>query len=128
MTKEREENLVARSQESYLEGNSYIFCVEEKMKLIKATQVCGAMKLLFHSPETFFPINSVMNSLSKFWMDFLLYGYLFPWVFISMFMPVPHRMQKTKRGLYAKSSRGGLVLVFPVDLEEGVEHESIQPT
>ena len=69
-----------------------------------------------------------MIFLSKFWMDFLLYEYLFPWVFISTFVPVLHRTPKTKRGLYAKSSRGGLVLVFPVYLEEGVEHESIQPT
>lgn len=79
MTKEREENLVARSQESYLEGNSYIFCVEEKMKLIKATQVCGAMKLLFHSPETFFSHKQCHEFFVK-----ILDGFPSLWVFISM--------------------------------------------
>lgn len=80
MTKEREENLVARSQESYLEGNSYIFCVDEKMKLIKATQVYEAMKLLFHSPETFFSHKQCHEFFCQNfgWISFSMGIYLFP--------------------------------------------------
>lgn len=48
-------------------------------------------------------------------------------VLISILAPVSHKTQKKQMGLYAKASRGGLVLFFSVYLEVGIEHESIQP-
>lgn len=72
----------------------------KKIKLIKATQVCGAVKLL-HFSETFFPIKSVrIFFCQQFWTDVLLYGYLFP---SSCQFYIKHK--KSKHGFHAKASR-----------------------
>lgn len=41
-------------------------------------------------------------------------------------MPALCKTEKSKHGLYIKARRGCLVLVFPVYLEKGNKHESIQ--
>lgn len=66
-----EENLVAHSQESCLEVNSQIFCLQEKIKFIKTAQLYDTMKLLFNSPEAFFLIFSAVGFCQNFrWISF----------------------------------------------------------